>query len=247
MGYDDFYDQGTDAGYWYASGMYDTAAGLKRVWAGINLHAENVGPAADQSFIDESVDMDPYRDSTGRTTLLVRSAPSIIDTSNDSFIDTSTSLEWMDFGINDNQSYNYVVSQLGSGGVYEEWRLPTREEVLTLWANAYLGLAADYENADHYGLGELRVVEDGGINYNPVMQPVFFIMGYDDFYVQGTDAGYWYSSGMYDTATGLKRVWAGINLHGENVGPAADQSFIDESVNMDPYKDSTGRTTLLVK
>ena len=103
---------------------------------------------------------------------------SIIDTLNDSFIDTSAGLEWMDFGINNNQSYNYVISQLGSGGVYEGWRLPTREEVLTLWANAYLGLGPDYENADHYGLGELRVVEDGGINYNrPCYATSFFHNG----------------------------------------------------------------------
>ena len=42
----------------------------------------------------------------------------LIDTDNDSFIDMNTGLEWMDFGINNNHTYNFVASQLGEGGSY---------------------------------------------------------------------------------------------------------------------------------
>ena len=59
----------------------------------------------------------------------------IIDTDEDSFIDTQTGLEWMDFGINNHQSFNEVSSQLGAGGEYEDWRLPSIDEVYTMWHN----------------------------------------------------------------------------------------------------------------
>lgn len=60
----------------------------------------------------------------------------LIDTDNDSFIDTETGLEWMDFGINNHQTYNYVVSQLGEGGIYEGWVLPTTNQVEDMWFDA---------------------------------------------------------------------------------------------------------------
>ena len=71
--------------------------------------------------------------------------------------DTETGLFWLDFGENNNQSYNYVASQLGDGGEWAGWRLPTLQEVYTMWANvADLGnVVADYENADYYGSGQL--------------------------------------------------------------------------------------------
>lgn len=36
----------------------------------------------------------------------------------DSFIDTNTGLVWMDYGINNGQSYNHVTTQLANGGDY---------------------------------------------------------------------------------------------------------------------------------
>ena len=64
----------------------------------------------------------------------------IIDTNHDSFIDESTNLEWLDFNITSNQSYNEVVENLGAGGSYNGWRLPTTDEVHTLFFNAFFGL-----------------------------------------------------------------------------------------------------------
>ncbi len=80
------------------------------------------------------------------------------DTNNyNAFKDTDTGLVWLDFGENNQQSYNYVVSQLGLGGEWEGWRLPTGSEVYLMWSNvADLGnVAADFENPDNYGPGQL--------------------------------------------------------------------------------------------
>lgn len=73
------------------------------------------------------------------------------------FKDTSTGLVWMEFGINNGQSYNYVSSQLAPGGDYFGWRLPSADEVYLMWQNvASLDkVEADYESADEYGTGQL--------------------------------------------------------------------------------------------
>lgn len=81
----------------------------------------------------------------------------IINTDQDSFVDTVSGLEWMDFGLNNHQSFNYVSSQLGFGGEYEGWRLPTINEVYLMWHNvANLDeVEADYENLHEYGMFQL--------------------------------------------------------------------------------------------
>jgi hypothetical protein len=57
-----------------------------------------------------------------------------------SFKDTNTGLVWMDFGVNNGISYNevkgYVENEATLLGVdYSMWRLPTVEEVYSMWAN----------------------------------------------------------------------------------------------------------------
>lgn len=106
------------------------------------------------------------------------------------FKDTSTGLVWMDFGINNGQSYNHVSSQLGAGGDYSGWRLPSAEEVYMLWDHvANLDeVEADFESPDYYGAGQLyawdynsRVV--GGDD--SVWDNIFNIMGFNS--ASGTD------------------------------------------------------------
>ncbi|MAH54750.1 MAG: hypothetical protein CL531_00600 [Aestuariibacter sp.] len=46
-------------------------------------------------------------------------------------LDTSTNLEWLDLGLTDNMSYNTTVSLLD--GALADWRLPTFNEVQTLF------------------------------------------------------------------------------------------------------------------
>lgn len=70
-------------------------------------------------------------------TVTVTNAGIITDTNNDSFIDETTGLEWLDFGINNGQGFNYVTSQFHIGGEYEGWSLATEKQVYELWNNAF--------------------------------------------------------------------------------------------------------------
>lgn len=45
--------------------------------------------------------------------------------------DPSTGITWMDFGVNNGNSFNTVIDALNT--VYEGWRLPTETEVRDLW------------------------------------------------------------------------------------------------------------------
>jgi len=55
-------------------------------------------------------------------------------------------LEWLDFGINNDQSYNHVVAGLQDG-----WRVASESEVTFLWARLFLNTADDSETQ---GYGE---------------------------------------------------------------------------------------------
>lgn len=100
----------------------------------------------------------------------------------ESFQDTETQLIWMDFGVNNNESYEYVISQLGAGGKYENWRLPTIDEVFTMWSNV-----ADLDNPElnevypnFYGPNQFRAsdVNTDGLD-DSVWETVFDIIGYN--------------------------------------------------------------------
>lgn len=52
-------------------------------------------------------------------------------------IDTSTGIEWLDLTDTKGMSVNAVLAEMGKGGLYEGWRLPTEEEVRTMF-NGYL-------------------------------------------------------------------------------------------------------------
>lgn len=64
----------------------------------------------------------------------------ITDTNNDSFVDETTGLEWMDFGINNHLTYNQVAAQLGVGGLYEGWIIAQSAQTERLFRNVFLGL-----------------------------------------------------------------------------------------------------------
>ena len=125
--------------------------------------------------------------------------------------DTETGLFWLDFGENNNQSYNYVASQLGDGGEWAGWRLPTLQEVYTMWANvADLGnVVADYENADASGPGQLYAYDRNSDVINgddSVWDPVFEVMGYNRRY---TYAAYEldHALGWFEGTNGLSYVY----------------------------------------
>jgi len=96
----------------------------------------------------------------------------IIDTDNDSFIDATTGLEWMDFGINNGRSFNDVVSNLSDSGDYAGWRLPTYDEVFDMWHHAFF---------DEIPSGRVHVISEDDIQasaYFP-LNDTFEAIGYN--------------------------------------------------------------------
>ncbi len=56
----------------------------------------------------------------------------LINTSENSFIDSETSIEWMDFGITNNLTYEDVLGKLSTGEQFQGWRLATEDEIVSL-------------------------------------------------------------------------------------------------------------------
>ena len=107
-----------------------------------------------------------------------------------SFKDTDTRLVWMDFGINNNQSFDFVTSQLEVGGIYYGWRLPSLSEVYTMWSNLanLANVSASFENPDYLGPGQLLAHDentDGFSTDDSVWDPAFGFIGFNE----STDIG----------------------------------------------------------
>lgn len=99
----------------------------------------------------------------------------ITNTTNDSFIDETTGLEWMDFGVNNIYSYNEVSALLTSS--YSGWNLANESQVLDLWHNAFSGIASSSEK---YTSGTTFVVYEGsGISGLSNFETVMNAMGYN--------------------------------------------------------------------
>jgi hypothetical protein len=54
-----------------------------------------------------------------------------------------TGVEWLKLNQTDGQSVDYVLSQLGQGGAYAGWRMPTADEIDVLLASFYPDFGAD--------------------------------------------------------------------------------------------------------
>ena len=72
----------------------------------------------------------------------------LIDTDRGSFIDPNTKLEWMDFDVNNGMSFRDVERELLVGGLFEDWRLPSADEVYALW-DAQIAVLGDYHNYNY--------------------------------------------------------------------------------------------------
>ena len=96
----------------------------------------------------------------------------VINTADDSFIDEATGLEWIDFGITNNQSFNFVQANLG--GIYSGWRLPTYSEVLAMWSGLF-----DQPGWGWHQVGGTEDYLTDSINGDSPWLPLFGIIGYD--------------------------------------------------------------------
>ncbi len=104
----------------------------------------------------------------------VTSNAGIIDTTNNSFIDTGTGLEWMDFGVNNSHTPQHVWDNVGT--LYPGWRAASESEVLLMWDNAFgdrgSSLDAQYSSGGYYS----RYDDVTGVS---VHGGVFDMMGYN--------------------------------------------------------------------
>ena len=171
-----------------------------------------------------------------------------IDTDNDSFIDTSTNLEWMDFGINNNYSYNSVVSELGSGGIYSEWRLASKDEVYNMWALAFLNVGANFEDKDYYGIEQFRA-QDGKNTFGSVFTGITQIMGYNGIHGAGEINEHVAAVGLFQGSNGISYVnnWTYSDEHG--ISNRDDVSALVDHGNLERWRtdNSVYWSTMLVK
>ncbi len=176
------------------------------------------------------------------------SAGIITDTNNNSFIDETTGFEWLDFGINNHQTYDYVNSQLAIGGEYEGWRLATEDDVFVMMANAFLGLGASGEAPNNYGTDQLRVT-DGKNKAGSVMSPIFEAMGHNYVIYSGHKYEQQAAYGLFESTKGL-----GLIEHYEFTGSERDLTYDDQaqfrtSVDFSWHTDNTSPlySTMLIR
>lgn len=175
----------------------------------------------------------------------------------DSFQDTDTGLIWMDFGVNNNQSYNFVASQLGAGGLYEGWRLPTIAEVYAMWASVadFDNVIADLEYPNYYGVGQLYGSDSNSFGGDDsVWESTFESIGFNEL-MDLTNSGYTrhHSYGRFMGTEGLSIV-SFIDVAITCISPCSpsmrnDTIGLDDSYNYDYLLDDSNDrlSTLLVR
>ena len=149
----------------------------------------------------------------------------ITDTANDSFIDETTGIEWMDFGINNHLTYTQVTEQLDT--TFSGWSLATQDQVYSLWANAFLGLGAHNELPNRFGIGQLYVT-DGSNEAGSVIYPIAEIMGANLKQSEGTRYEDHMSRGLFSGTDGLSVVSLDVQ-----VGAYDDYSNPDSATLVD--------------
>lgn len=105
----------------------------------------------------------------------------IVNTENDSFIDTNTRLEWLDFGINNKQSYTYIKSQMNQNGIYSGWRFATEQETLQLFHSLKDGYAWTSEYNQSFSANEFSSLVSRNYETEPLPAEMQDIMNAFDF------------------------------------------------------------------
>lgn len=171
----------------------------------------------------------------------------ITNTTNNSFIDETTQLEWMDFGINNAQSYNYVASQLGEGQEYAGWNLATKEQVYSLWGNIFLGKGGN-ENLNAKGPGQFYV-SDGANQVGSVWLSLANTLGFNELKSVGLANENTYSLGWFSGTNGLSYVEFVSHTDAFGITNYNDFARIIDNTNYDGLRNSqiAGYSTMLVR
>ncbi|WP_281559485.1 PEP-CTERM sorting domain-containing protein [Thalassomonas sp. RHCl1] len=59
-------------------------------------------------------------------------------------IDTSTGLEWLKITETRSYTFDSIQGELGQGGIFEGWRLPTEQEITNLWRSFFPDAPSTY-------------------------------------------------------------------------------------------------------
>jgi hypothetical protein len=162
------------------------------------------------------------------------------DGSNKGYTIQGSDLEWIDFGEINDKSYDYVITQLGSSGVYAGWRLPSITEVYTMWNAAfykYKGQVDSYKpNNNTYA--DFSMQDSGALFEDAVT-----ILGSNSF--DGFTHDSW---GLFQGVNGLAAVIYSVEL-GDNINNLDSVSIEDSGIlDMSGYGGYTGTmSTLLVR
>jgi hypothetical protein len=171
----------------------------------------------------------------------------LINTTNASFIDQNTGLEWMDFGINNIDTYEFIASQLDTGDKYEGWRLATKDDVYTMYSNTFLTLAADYVSPLD-SIGRSTVV-DGKNKSVSILDNIFEVMGYNTLRQEGSPFEIRWATGLFKGTDGLS-LFKTYDLVGsfEKRFSGDSVNFYDHA-NFDHHMENTNAvySTMLVK
>lgn len=142
------------------------------------------------------------------------------DTIANSYYDTDSELVWIDFGQTNNLTFDQVLAELGSGGLFYGWRLPTVDEVTQMaFSVVNSGTAAPefvVEGDDFRGEGTIDAdsANSDTVNGNDsVWAEVFDAIGYNTVYAFGSHFSY-RSNGLYETENGISSfiVWDDVDL-----------------------------------
>jgi len=169
----------------------------------------------------------------------------ILDTDNDSFIDNSTGIEWMDFGINKHLKHGDVVAQLEAGGEYYGWALPTEEQVRTMWLNAFSNLGAEIHE-ENVADGDFRF-KDGANEQGSVFTDLMNTMSYNELRNADANNERKYSYGRYIGSRGMSRVTMYSYTDRLSIEKDYDMVQFDNSPTSDYTKPKASNSTLLIK
>lgn len=164
---------------------------------------------------------------------------SIIDTNNNTFIDTQTSLEWLDFGVNNGETFNYVSNQLGEGDKYSGWMLPTETEVKMLWNNAFYSVVGGDLSIDLYGTGYHRHDLLNDMSGSSSFDAIFNTMGNNGLIGGNNYAWAWF--------LGEDSHLKAFHFHDSSNANGVDKTYIKGNYDSWKYLQSPYYSTMLVR
>ena len=171
---------------------------------------------------------------TGLVLLVVTEASAglITDTDNNSYIDVTTGLEWMDFGINDSHSYTQVEALLDS--VYEGWDLASQTQVNIMWNNAFSGVGSEADDED----STVSTYTNKDVTINGFSE-LFDSMDYSQ--PEGVS-----SYGLYDGDEGVLRF---VSFHDHSSGSYLQKAQSQRAVNVEYWRSDSNVmfSTMLVR